>query len=321
MTRLINNKKHRKNSFLALSLTVLPIFIFSSCSSKQYYIPDETKIERNSSLHFIYNQKNIIEAKYDDVSLSTGEIINKSGQEINGSVNFIKNINKNIIDEAVVWQEKNNKIAYLTSDNIAILFDIKTGKNIFKNRFESVTSFDRKVPKPIFDGDKIIFFTLDGKIAIFSSEDGKVGRIFSIGSGRDYSNIIDYHVSKDAFIAVSHREAVSITDLGEFRENKNIRGAIFENNNKFLIITKDGEIIRYNSKLTVLDRVKFPFARFIAFGKVNNKNILLESNGYIVQLDDNLKDYRLFESELDTENCFFTPNKFICDGKDLKLPL
>ncbi len=306
MTHLLNKTK--------INILIFPVIFISSCSSKQYYIPDESKIERNNKLHFIYNQNKINEIKYDEVILSTGETFDKNGKESNSSIN-------NIIVDSIVWQEQNNKIAYVTSDNIIILFDKKTNKNILKHRFESVMSFDRRIPKPIFDKDHIIFFTLDGKIAIYSNKTGTVGRIFSIGSGKEYNNIIDYHVSKAVFIAVSHREIVSITDLGEFREQINIRGVIFENNDTLLIITKDGEVIRYNSKLVVQDRIKFPFARFVSFGKINNKNILLESEGYIIELDENLKDYRVFESELDSENCFFTPNKFICDGKDLKLPL
>jgi hypothetical protein len=302
-----------KNIFI-----VLPAIFLASCSSKQYFVPEESKVEKNQQLHFLYNHININYLGYDEVFLSNGSKFDKNGLEINSS---LKNIDKRI-EDAIVWSEKNNQIAYLTSENIIALFDKKSGKTIFKKRLEEVQSFDRRVPKPVFDGENILYFSLDGKIIVISKNGEKILRTFSIGSGRDYSNIIDYSLTQDHFIAVSHREIVSISDIGEFREELNIRGAIFNKNSSiFYIVTKDGEIIKYNSKLVIQDRIKFPFARFISFGIHDNKIILIESNGYIIEIDVNLKNYRVFNSELDSENCFFAKDKFICDEKILKLPL
>jgi len=291
--------------------------VFTGCSNKQYYTPEHSHLE-DKRIPFIFKRGEKLErVENDRVILSTGEIFNRDGDKIE---NIEQNISSLLKDE-VVWTKESNLIAYVTDGNLIALYDLNRKQNIFQERFSPAPTIDRRLPPPLFNDNTILYFTLDGKIAIFSIKEMKIKRVISaIGSGEDYSNIISYQLRDSDLTLITHRGAMVIGDNFDESIKLELRGAIYEDNS-IILITKDGDVRRYSRNLILQNHIKFPLAYFVAFGEVGDKIYLIESQGYVIELDRDFKNYRVIPSELDDENCFFTPKRFICDEKFFRLPL
>jgi len=297
-----------------LLLALLTLSLFTGCSSKTSYTPEDGKM-LDSKIPFIFTDTKIERVEHKRVKLSDGSILNSAGDSISISLETEK-----LLKNPIVYSQQDNLIAYVSEENVVAILDIDLNQTIFKEKFNKVSTIDRRLPKPLFDRGSILYFTLDGKIAIYSKKMKKIVRVVSVGDNEDYSNVIDYRLSKDSLILVTHRKLMMITDDYDDQLELNLRGSIFDKD-KFFLITKDGEIREYDYNLVLKKSIKFPFAYFIAFGKVEEKIYLIESQGYVIELESDLESYKVLSSELDDENCFFTIDKFICDEKFFRLPL
>lgn len=297
------------NSILILIISIF----FISCADKPSFTPEKANIQEKT-IPFIFNNKKIEKIEHNQVKLSDGSLFDRNNSSIKNKVNL-----ENLKDE-IVFSQKDNLVAYISENNSVSLFDIEKNSTIFQEPFPQTSIIDRRLPKPLFDKNNILYFTLDGKIAIFSIEKKQIVRVISIDENDDFSNVIDYKLSENSIILVTHRKLMMITDYSDESINLNLRGSIFGKENIFLV-TKDGEIRKYDYKLNLIKSIKYPFAYFVSFGKVDNNIYLIESQGYVIELNSDLESYRVISSELDDENCFFTNEKFICDEKTFKIPL
>jgi len=300
-----------RNSFF----WILIISLFSACTNKAHFIPNSSNFEKEKRIPFIFTKTTLKFVGNNQVLLSDNRLIDSHGKKV------IKNSEtSDLINDEVVLTKNKNFIAYVTENNSIVLFDIVQKQVIFSEKFPTVITIDRRLPKPLFEKDSILYFTLDGKIAVYSIPDNKISRVISVNDTGDYSNIISYQLSENSLILLTHKKLLLISDNYDDNIIVDIRGAIFQKDN-FYLITKNGEIRNYDYKLSLQKQIKFPFAYFIAFGKVKEKIYLIESQGYIIEIDSDLDKYRVIDSELDDENCFFTEQKFICDEKFFRLPL
>jgi hypothetical protein len=301
--------KLKSNSlFLAFSL------FFLSCSDKASYSPKPENIVEKR-IPFYFNKVKIERIERDIAFLSNGQVFNRNGNELNIS----------LLDRerefGFVATKKDDLIASVTTNNSAQLW--KDGNQVFNFDFDRISSVDRRLPKPLFRGDNILYFTLDGKIAIFSIQMNKILRVINISYNTEYSNVIDYRLSpNNSLTLLTHKSIMHIENGEEKKVSVDMRGAIFEDDS-FFAITKNGEVRKYDYNLKVLESVRFPFAYFVSWGKVDNKIYLIESNGYLIELESDFSERRVFSEDVDLtyENCFFTPQKFICDEKIFYLPL
>jgi len=298
-----------------LSFSILILTLFTACSGKSNYTPKGISFEKEKKIPFIFTETKIDRVEHDVVKLSDGSIINRDGKLVSEPLEI-----KTILKDEVIYSQNKNLIAYVTRDNSIALFDIEQNRTIFKEKFNFIASIDRRLPKPFFDKNSILYFTFDGKIAIYSQKDKKIVKVLSIDNSENYSNVIDYKLSKNSLILLTHKKLMLIKDNYNTQLEIDLRGAIFRKDS-FFAITKKGEIREYSYDLIMKRSIKFPFAYFISFGQVKDKLYLIESQGYIIELNENLKNYRVIQSELDDENCFFTNDKFICDEKIFRLPL
>jgi hypothetical protein len=300
------------NSFITISLLIL----FSACSSKPHYIPEKSKYE-DKILPFLFSKVTLQKIGNSEIKLSDGRVINRNGEEID-------DLRKELGEIAENWvsiSKKENLIAFVDIENRVSLFDHLKKQTIFSSKFATASSIDGRLPNPVFDGENILYFTLDGKIAVFSISENQIVRVIKVGEAENYSNVVDFHLSKNSITLLTHKELLLIKDDFSEKLEFNIRGAIFESDETFILIKKDGELVRYNENLEPLEKIKFPFAYFIAFGKVEDKIYLVESAGYVIELKSDFSDYRVLPSELDDEKCFFAKDRFICDEKELPVPL
>ncbi len=293
-----------KRVVLILSTALL----FISCSGKNSYKPDRTK-RVHKRLPFLFNSTTIEKIGHNRVYLSNGKVFDRDGVEI-----------EEVEEYGVIYSKHENLIAYITEENVLKLLEDE--KEIFSANFDKVSTIDVRIPAPLFDGRNILYFTLDGKIAIYSKKFNKISRVVPVSFASNYSNVIDYRLFGKSLTLITHREILQIDETFDKKISLPIRGAIFKEN-YFFLITKDGEIRKYDYKLQLLNSKKFPLAYFVAFREVDERIYLLESEGYLIDLDINFQDYKVYYEpiDLDRENCFFTPQKLICDNKTVRLPL
>lgn len=65
------------------------------------------------------------------------------------------------------------------------------------------------------------------------------------------------------------------------------------------IATKQGDIISLNSELGVNEKVKFPFAHFLALIATEDKLYALEKTGYLIELSKDLLEYDVYEADVE----------------------
>ena len=291
---------------------LFPILILGGCSSKPSYTP-ELKHYQDRQLHFIYQRgKYIDRIEFHRAIFSTGEIDNFGNSSETSSKLF---------PDEVVESRRDNLVAFVKESNSIGLFDLEKNSTIFQYKFTTVATIDRRLPPPKFEGENILYFTLDGKVAIFSIPRLRIVKVFSIGTGEDYPNVVDYQLRPNDLTLITHRKAMVIGDGFDEEVKLNLRGAIFESEAIYLI-TKDGEVRKYSRKLQLEKKIKFPFAYFVTWGEVGNKIYLIESQGYIIELDRDLENYRVIPApELEDINCYINSKKLVCDERFLRLPL
>jgi len=294
---------------------ILILSLFSACSNKAHFTPNKSNFEKEKRIPFIFTKTTLKFIGNHQVLLSDNRLIDSHGQKVSQDLETA-----NLINDEVVFTKNKNYVAYITENNSVTLFDTVQNQVIFSEKFPTVITIDRRLPKPFFTQDSILYFTLDGKIAVYSISKHQISRVVSVSETGDYSNIIDYKFSDTSLILLTHKKLLLISDNYDDNIVVDIRGTIFEKDN-FYLVTKDGEVRNYDYKLVLQKKIKFPFAYFVSFGKVEKKIYLIESQGYIIELDSDLEKYRVIDSELDDENCFFTDKKFICDEKFFRLPL
>jgi hypothetical protein len=349
---LIKTKKIKILSTFLFALIV--IFGSISCSSKQQFLPVEVS---DQNLSFKYNTLKIDSIDYKLSTLSNGKVIANTGEikglivpdgfkiiyyrepivlltDEKGNLEIYKKNHKKRLKPikfkskvaTASISENGDILSYVLDNNSFGLYSLKNNKVIFEDEYKSVTTYDKRLPNPIFYKDKIYIFTLDGHMVIIdaSTDLVKAQKSLNISSGLLYSNVIDYDIEYSQydtnFAVLTQTELVLIkNDKIVKRHSDNIRGAIFDKDFIFLL-TKNGEIIKFNRDLEEQDRAKFPLAYFVNFGESGNFIYLLESQGYFIKVRKNrLADSEVFKTELDEENCFVTKTYFICDEKTLNI--
>ena len=320
-------------------LSSLALLLFTAgCSSKKEFEP---KTIEQKSVSFINQGIKIESINGSIATLRKNRAITTDGTKvklnIDGDVIQIDDDNSTlqIRDKAIYFNseqvielshkvvkasKRDDMVAYILSNGDIGLYSINEKSTIFREKYESVDTIDSRLPNPLFDGRTIIFFTLNGKLAVYNLNSNTLVREFTIGIAKDYSNVIDFKMSKESLYLLTQREIVKLSELGDERREFNIRGAIFDKNIIY-IVEKDGSVIKLDSELNRLASIKSPFAYFRSWGLSGDKIYLIESNGYIIETDLELENYRVFESTLSDERCFFSRDRFICDNKFFRLPL
>jgi len=336
---------NKKSLFSLFAVSIFLIFT-SGCSSKQRYKPVSVSEEK---LIFKYNPLQIKSINYNISTLTNGKVVAKTGEIKNilapegyetlfyrepltifsdkkGNLDIYKdkikiselNFPHRVATASI--SENSNILAFVLENNQFGFYSLMEDKVIFEEKFSPVTTYDRRLPNPIFYKDTLFLFTLDGKMVLFDTSEVAIKKVFTVSSGVFYNNVIDYKLTDSALILVTQTELVVIKENAvEKRFQKEIRGAIFDDKVIYLF-TKNGEIFKLNEDLKVLDQAKFPLAYFVNFGENGNHLYVLESQGYFIKMrKDRLADHKVFKSELDDENCFVTKTYFLCDRKTMSI--
>ncbi len=294
------------------------IFILAGCAGKEFYKPEDTVGKYNSNKATLNG--NIISMNRDGATLDNGEIITKRGVskfKIPEGFNFL-----NISDDVVISSNykdkilldkkeievngvvvaatlKDNKLALLFSDNSIQLYDINTNKTILKEYFTHSFVNDTRIANPYFMSNLILFPTLDGKIIVVANSNNRVIKNIVVDADGQFNNIIFLEVIDDTLVAATTNKVISVGDGVLNVKDYSVRDIISKDNNIY-IATIDGQIIKTDISLNIIDRKKYKYAKIyaLAFG---TSLYALESQGFLINISNDFKDEKIYDFSFDNE--------------------
>jgi WD40 repeat protein len=301
-----------------LLLFVGIIFILAGCASKEYYEPEDTVGDYENNKASL--NADIISLNKDGATLDNGEIITRKGVskfKIPEGYNFLNIsedtvISSNYKDKVLIDKKelevggvvvaaslKDDKLALLFSDNSIELYDTNNNKILLREYFTHSFVNDTRIANPYFMSNIILFPTLDGKIVVVSEGSNKVIKNIVVDADGQFNNIIFLDVIDDTLVAATANKVISVGDGVLNIKKYTIRDIITKNNNIY-IATIDGQIIKTDISLNIINRRKYKYAKIYALA-YGTSLYALESQGYLINIADDFKSDKIYDFDFDNE--------------------
>ncbi|TLP39589.1 hypothetical protein [Arcobacter arenosus] len=302
-----------KNLLLFVSL----VFILAGCATKEHFEPEDTIGSYDNTKANLSAQ--ITSMNKDGATLDNGEIITKRGLskfKIPEGYNFLnisddKVISSNYKDKILIDKQeievsgvvvaaslKDNKLALLYSDNSIELRDIAENKTLLKEYFNHSFVNDTRIANPYFMSNIVLFPTLDGRIIVVSSTNKIVKNIVVDPDGQ-FNNITFLDVINDTLVAATANKVISVGDGVLNLKNYNVRD-IIAHGSYIYIATIDGQIIKTDISLNIIQRKKYKYAKVYALA-YGTSLYALESQGYLINISDDFKSDAVYDFGFDNE--------------------
>lgn len=312
----VNNLRH------LLVISLLSLF-FLGCSQKEYFEPDpdivkflkENQIKKtpleagiktfNRKGATLENQKIILSSGIQDIKLKDGFIFLNEEENTIISADNIGNISigSQEIDlgkVVVSASKKDDLLALIFIDNSIGLYDISKKQMLFKEYYNESLVNDIRISNPIILKDIVLYPTLDGKVIIVSVKDPKVLRTIIVDSGTKFNNISFFQILGESLIAASANQIISLKALNVTPKEFEIRDIIIKD--KYIYIaTLDGQILKLDSSLNIIAKTKFKYAKIYSLGYKGDKIYALESQSYLIELNNDLKEQNIYSFKFDND--------------------
>jgi hypothetical protein len=322
---------------LLFSIWLFLSIFMTACSSKNVYEPENidgtlhytkalnTGIVQSSRMGAILENNQVLTKKkllnlkleegynlisYDDKYYYTAnnqyhlKLIDKKTKKVDRFI-FKKNVLSAI--------SKDDKLALVFSDNSSFIYSIKSHKPLFKHKNNEVITVDSKIAQPLFLNDLVLFPTLNGKVIIVNVNLKKVLKTMIISPEADFNNVIYMNMENNILIAATPVTLFTL-NAQEHREELNIRDVKYIDDIIY-VLTKEGKILTYDNKLKLIASKKFNFAYFVGWIIAKDKIYLFENEKYVIVLDKNLSNPKVYNYYLNDEKVFSGDNYFINDDE------
>jgi len=301
-------------------ISVLFLIIFTGCSSKQYYEPEDTysfpqdTLDLKSSIidlnsngatledNIFVSSKGVLPNQKDGykfLNFSDNTILsanlNASIYLQNTQMNELLSFDKNIISAS----KKKDLLAFSSIDNSITLYNIKTKQVLFKEYLKSSLLNNIKIANPIFLNTVVLYPTLDGKVVIVDLRSNTIVKTINIDPNNDVNNIIFLKEIDEILIAATSKKLFTFLNGKVNLKEIDVQNIIVNKNNIY-VATLDGEIQKYNFSLQKTASQKFKFAKFnaLAFG---SDLYALESQDFLIKISEDFKKIKVFDFSFDEE--------------------
>lgn len=323
---------------LILSFISLSLILFTACSSKKVFEPEDVKddweiygdidesiIDVTSSVALLENRKVLAKDRSIDISVDEGyRVLSKSdgwiiSSKIDGKLKLQYIDAANIVEEFELKKTiasasvDDDTLAVLFADNEMALYSIKTKELLLKEQGGNTLAVDARIVSPYFLSAVVLFATLDGKVVIVSRDTNKKLRSSIVSSADNFNNIIYFNIIDRKIIAATATQILSLSK-NEFREKYEIRNVAFDGSDIFLT-TKNGEIVSLTPDLQLNAKLKFPFAHFLGLIVHNDKVYALEKEGYLIVAPTDLSSSEIYEVDVEEGFVFVGDTKFYIDDE------
>jgi hypothetical protein len=314
--------------------SLLILFIFSGCSTKKYFEPEDVKgsIEYDGEL-----KAKISDATRDGATLQNGEVIRDDSMIVDlnltqnerfltysdgfylitsscGEFKIVSSKNEVVYKERFKNQIasaniKDFTVALVLANNELIFFSLKNPKDRFDLRLDEGLGVNYKIASPEFLEDLVIFPTLDGRLVMVDKNSKQVIKNIIVSSDKIFNNIIFMDIINDRLVAATGNRAVSISPRGIDYLDESIKDIIFMGNRIF-VFTKNGRVLLCNDRLKVIKERKYPYANFT--GVIQGKFIYaIEKEGYLIAVDKDLKTSNVYKLPDSIDEMMFTTKSSI----------
>ncbi len=329
----------------ALSLTtiILAAVLFSGCSSKKYFEPEQTYSASSASSSY---GSTIVDLSREGATLKNGQYISKSGistinlgegyRFISESDSYILAGNKEgilkVIDKktkeavravslkvpVVSASIKNGVIAYVLNNNSFGIYQMENNTKVVESRSESTFAIDTRAASPIFIDNLIVMPMLDGKLIIVSIADSENAKVVYISNEKAFNNIIYLSRKDNTLISATPKKLLTLGNGGQREYKENISEVAYDNGVVYLF-TKEGKIIALDSELEKVGESKYKFAHYSAGTALNGKVYALDQGGSLIVMDSALSKYKIYDVGEVEEAAFITGTKLYKDDEIIEM--
>lgn len=328
---------------LSLIAFTLAALLFSGCSSKKYFEPEQTFSASNASTS---NGENITDISRDGATLKSGQYIGKTGissinlgegyRFINESDKYVLAANPEgilkVIDKktkdairavslkipVVSATIKNGVIAYVLNNNSFGIYQMADNRKVVESRSETTFAIDTRAASPIFIENLVVMPMLDGKLIIVNVADSENAKVVYISNEKAFNNIIYLTRKSNTMIAATPKKLLTLGNGGQREYQENISEVAYDNGIIYLF-TKEGEVIALDSDLEKVGESKYKFAHYSAGTAFNGRVYALDQGGSLIVMDSALSKQKIYDLGEVDEPAFIAGTKLYKDGDIIEL--
>lgn len=328
---------------LSLLTFTVAVLLFSGCSSKKYFEPEQTFSASNASTSY---GGSISDLSREGGTLKSGQYISKAGVStvdlgegyrfLNENDTYILATNAEgilkIIDKktkeavravslkvpVVSATIKNDIIAYILNSNTFGIYQITDNKKLVESRSEATFAIDTRAASPIFIDGLVVMPMLDGKLIIVSINDSENAKVVYLSTEKVFNNIIYLSRKGNTMIAATPKRLLTLGSSGQNEYKANISEVAYDNGIIYLF-TKEGEILALNSDLEKVGEAKYKFAHYSVGTAFNGKVYGLDQGGALIVMNSALTKQKIYDVGEVDEPAFISGTKLYKDGDIIEL--
>jgi hypothetical protein len=325
-----------------LSFTIAAL-LFSGCSSKKYFEPEQTFSASNASTSYGGSMSDI---SREGGTLQSGQYIGKTGVSTVNLGEGYRFVNENdryvlatnaegilkIIDKktketvrsvslkvpVVSATIKNGVIAYILNSNTFGIYQMAGNKKVVESRSEPTFAIDTRAASPIFIDSLVVMPMLDGKLIIVNINDSENAKVVYLSTEKVFNNVIYLSRKGNTMIAATPKRLLTLGQSGQNEYKANISEVVFDNGIIYLF-TKEGEIIALDSDLEKVGEAKYKFAHYSAGTAFNGRVYGLDQGGSLIVMDSTLTKSKIYDLGEVDEPAFIAGTKLYKDGDIIEL--
>jgi hypothetical protein len=327
-------------SFITFTIAVL---LFSGCSSKKYFEPEQTFSASNASTSYGGSMSDL---SREGGTLESGQYISKAGVSSINLGEGYRFLNENdkyvlatnaegilkIIDKktteavravslkvpVVSATIKNGVIAYILNSNTFGIYQMADNRKVVESRSEITFAIDTRAASPIFIDSLVVMPMLDGKLIIVNIEDSDNAKVVYLSTEKVFNNIIYLSRKGNTMIAATPKRLLTLGNSGQNEYRANISEVAFDNGIIYLF-TKEGEILALDSDLEKVGEAKYKFAHYSVGTAFNGRVYGLDQGGSLIVMDSALTKHKIYDLGEVGEPAFITGTKLYKDGDIIEL--
>lgn len=328
--------------FTLISLTVA-VLLFSGCSSKKYFEPEQTFSASGASSSF---GSNLVDLSRDGGTLSNGRYVGKAGVStislgedyrfLNESNAYVLAANSEgilkVIDKksgetiraialhvpVISANIKNGVIAYILNSNTFGIYQMSDNRKIIENRSERTFAVDTRAASPMFIENLVVMPMLDGKLIIVNAADTENAKVVYISSETKFNNVIYLSRVGNTMIAATPKRLITLGNSGKLEYKANI-SEVAVDGDKIYLFTKEGKVVALDSHLNVSATSKFKFAHYAVATAFSGRVYALDQQGSLIVMNSGLTKSKIYDLGEVGEPAFITGTKLYKDGRVIEL--
>ena len=328
---------------LSLLTFIIVALLFSGCSSKKYFEPEQTFSASNASASYGGSMSDL---SREGGTLKSGQYISKSGVSSINLEEGYRFLNENdkyvlaantegilkIIDKktkeavravslkipVVSATIQNGTIAYILNNNTFGIYQMAGNRKVVESRSEAIFAIDTRAASPIFIDSLVVMPMLDGKLIIVNIADSENAKVVYLSNEKVFNNVIYLSREGNTMIAATPKRLITLGSAGQLEYRENISEVAFDNGIIYLF-TKEGKVIGLDSDLKKVGESKYKFAHYAAGTAFNSRVYALDQGGSLIVMNSALTKHKIYDLGEVSEPAFITGTKLYKDGDIIEL--